>query len=258
MRFRPLTILILFPLLFACSSRERLHVQGMDIVASEEEQHRIIEWEGIISLGNLRLPESILPILSPDRTLLGELTFQKLNDGTDRISIRLDHSLAQQHFTLKPPVLPNGSILMVNGKQAIPSLEIPFLQNSRLYLGTDSSGSTFAGIAINLPAIDRILSKYAISSVVDSVGFEFSNITGSAGIYGSKVSGSNGIFLLAHKSNTTAPLELDRTLASLAKAFSKIFKKPVISHPNPKKSLNLVSQFRLNYLFSRNATVRIK
>jgi hypothetical protein len=258
LRIKFLAILFLIPLSFACSSSDYLHVQGMDIVTSTEEQRSIIEWEGIVSLGNLRLPESVLPILSPDRTSLGELTFQKLDDGTDRISIKLDQSLAQKYFSIKSPTLPNGSTIVINGKPAIQSLEIPLLQNSRLYLGSDPNGQTFAGIAINLPAFDRILSRYAKAEVVDSVDFEFSSISGSVGIYGSNTPGFNGVFLLANKSNMLSWSGTDRSPASLGKAFSRIFKKPVFASSDSSTSLNLVSQFRLNYLLSRNATVRIK
>jgi hypothetical protein len=258
LRFKFLCILFLIPVSLACSSSEHLQVKGMDMTTAEEDQHRIIEWEGIISFGNLRLPESNLPILGPDRIELGELTFQQLDDGTNRISIRLDQSQALENFQLKTPVLPNGSAISLNGSPLIPSIEIPLLQNSRLYVGTDSEGSTLTGIALNLPAFDRILSKFNHSSVVESVDFEFSNITGSVGIYGSGSSGSNGVFLFAQKSNSQISFESDRSPASLEKAFSRIFKKPVISYSKPSSNLNLVSQFRLNYLLSRNATLRIK
>jgi hypothetical protein len=221
-----------------------------------ENDQKIIEWESILSIGNLRLPEKAITLNAPDRTPIGELTFQRLKDGTDRISAKINHTIALRHHPLSSLILPNGSKIMTTGPSEIPVMEIPLFENSRLYFGTDLTGTTLSGIAINLPAFDRILSMFPESGILNHIEFHHSAISGSAGIYRSKSTGNNGVFLIARRTTNSSAFESDHSPEAFTKAITKITRNPASNEPFTTASL--ISQIRLNYLLGRNATVRIK
>jgi len=226
--------------LCSCSTKNSIRVQGIDLQQSESQ---LIELEGIVSLGSLMLPENVMTIKGPDQSELGEISFQKLKDGTNRIALKIDFASAKKHFPLKKPQLPNGHNLPTFPYD-LSVMEIPIFENSKLYLGAQSHGFTMTGFALNLPAFDRIFSKIKHSGIIESKSFHFSNIHGSAGLYIANQKGQNGVYVFAGKTLGSDTQQLSRSPSS-----ENVFHQPQLSP---------LSRFRLKYLFSRNATLRIK
>jgi hypothetical protein len=242
-------------MLSACAAQEHVHIQGIDLQQTITPKTQYLEWESIISLGNLMLPDHLVTIHAPEKQAIGEIGFQKLDDGTNRIAVKVDLNAAKQHFHQKTPQLPNGDQIPYFESAKTGLMEIPIFENSRLYLHSSDSGDILAGIALNLPALDRIFQRKPRMPLLRSIEFNFLPIFGSAGVYLSEHRGQNGIYLFANKSTSKTPPHLLREPAS------SIHESSIeSSHPQrfSDKTSTAISLFRLNYLFSRNATLRIK
>ena len=242
-------------LLTSCSMNGHIHIQGLDLQQTHTVQNQFLEWESIISMGNLMLPENLVTIRAPQNQAIGEIGFQKLEDGTNRIAVKVDVSAAKKHFQTKEPQLPNGQRIPFFEATELGTMEIPIFENSRLYINTSDSGEMMAGIALNLPALDRIYYQNSRIPPISPIEFSFHPIFASTGVYLSSHRGQNGVYIFAQKIAKKSHSESMRQPASLSTWTPQVIEK---SSRLSDKTSAAISLFRLNYLFSRNATLRIK
>jgi len=244
LRLRAIFTAFSFLLLNACSDKGIVLLKGLDILESTGENSKFVEWESILTLGNLKLPDNTISVKSPLQESIGEVNFQKLADGTSRIAIKVDYLAAKKAYSSNSSELPNGLKLPFKSMNEDSIISIPILENSRLYLGLNKGGAILGGIALNIPALDQILSKTVKgNSINQTLNYDFSTIRGTAGIYSSDNNGKNGVFIFTQKVPYLSELS--------------VIRKPATASTETEK-LNLLSMFRLRYLFSKNAVVRIK
>jgi hypothetical protein len=244
LKFKVIVTAFSFLLLSACSDKGIVLVKGLDILESNGQNSKIIEWESILTLGNLKLPDNTISVKSPLHESIGEVNFQRLADGTSRIAIKVDYLAAKKAFASTITELPNGLKIPITSMEENSIISIPILENSRLYLGLNKEGSTLGGIALNVPALDQILAKTVSGNGLNqTLTYDFSTIRGTAGIYSSNKNGQNGMFIFTQKGSVLAE--------------HSTFRKPATVQGGLEK-LNLISMFRLKYLFSKNAVIRIK
>lgn len=232
-----------FLFLSACNLNQNISIRGVDLHSHRSDGSTFVEMESIISLGNLNLPNSQFMIKNPNQREIGEVSIQQLDDGTNRIAVSLNYDEAEKMESTLGQTLPNGREIpsILGSKTSLTGIQI--LENSRIYLGGSPNDSLYAGIALNIPAFDHILSQ--ISSPLNLfMPFNFSDaITASAGIYSSPHNQQNGIAIFAKMSQNPVSVAQNDQLQFKTAEFKKV---------------DRITRFRLDYLFNKHATLRIK
>ncbi len=227
--------------LSACNLNQNLTIRGVDLHTHEENHSSYVDLETIISMGNLKLPNSVTAIKNTEQEKLGEVTIQHLEDGTSRIAISVNFDEAIKSENSLGKTLPNGREIPTSLENESALTGIQIFENSRLYIGGSLKENLYAGISLNIPALDHIFAS--LSNPLNLLmNFPFSNeVFGIAGIYSSSQNGQNGLAIFAKKSQSIhlEPPSLD----------------PL---PTEIKKLDQITLLRLNYLFSKHATLRIK
>ena|GEM_PF-3279359 len=230
--------------LTACGPAPDLSLKGVDVSTSQVGADTDVSLEAIVSLGSLQFPDVEFPVVNP-KTFepLGELDLQHLSDGTNRISISVDYSQATQLDPSLGKTLPNGrEIPLALGAQDATLVGIPALENSRIYVGGDLKSDLFVGVAIAISAFDSALNQVPLPlNIFFSQPFS-SELTGIAGLFTGTEKGQNGIAVFAKRSAPQAQQEESTQVAS----------------DNELEKLDSVTMFRLNRLFHKRATLRIK
>lgn len=238
MKFVFLSVFITF--LSACNLNQNVSIRGVDLHTHEQDGNTMVDLEAIVSLGNLKLPNTNFPIQSNDKQDIGEGSIQQLDDGTSRIAFSLNYNEADKLDLETGKTLPNHREIpaLLASDEAFYGIQV--LQNSRVYIGGNPKETLYAGVVLNVPAFDHIIA--AVPEPLNLfMTFPFSSeVSGVAGIYSSPRSGENGLAVFAKKSQQDSNI--------LASAGT----------PTESQKLDRLTLFRLNYLFGRHATVRIK
>ncbi len=225
----------------ACNFNQDLSIRGVDLHTHEEEGSTYVNLETIVSLGNLKLPNSTIPIQNLEQRKIGETTVQHLEDGTSRIAVSINYEEVNKMDTELGKTLPNGRevpSLLENNPSVV---GIPVLQNSRIYISSHQKDDLYAGIALNIPAFDHILTRMSAPLNL-LMPFPFSEeVMGTAGIYSGPQNGQNGLAIFVKKS---------QSIKNAPSLFPSI--------PNEIKKMNRITRLRVSYLFSKHAVLRIK
>jgi hypothetical protein len=227
--------------LSACNLNQNIAIRGLDLSSTDSSGATYVNLEAIVSLGSLKLPNTNSPIHSVNQDI-GNVSIENLADGTSRVAVTVNYDEAMKADPTLGKTLPNSRdipALLANDTSLI---GIPILQNSRVYVGGNPRGKLYAGIALNVPAFDHILSQIPLPLNL-FLPFPFSNeIFGVAGIYSSKQVGQNGLAIFAKYSAPTSS-----TLAS-----------PSAVQATEIEKVDNITLIRLNYLFTKHAILRIK
>ena len=238
-------VFTIFLLLFlsACNLNQNIAIRGVDLHSHDINGATYVDLETIVSLGNLKLPNSIIPIKNSEQHELGEVSVQHLDDGTSRVAISINYDEASKIDSGLGKTLPNGREIPTLLENETPLIGIPISDHSRVYIGGNPQGILYSGIALNVPAFDHILTSVPVPLNL-FIPFPFSEeVMGIAGIYSGPQNGENGLAIFAKKAQQT-----------------NITQKINPRGPSPKelKKMDKITLFRLNYLFSKHATLRIK
>jgi len=236
-------VLSLFLLsLSACNLNQNIAIRGLDLSTSDSAGATYVNLEAIVSLGSLKLPSTNSAINNGNQQI-GEIAIQTLADGTSRVAVSVNYDEAMKMDPALGKTLPNSRDIPALLSNDTSLIGIPVLQNSRVYIGGNPKGNLYAGIALNVPAFDHILSQIPASLNL-FLPFPFSSeIYGVAGIYSSPQVGQNGLAIFARYSAPSSS-----SIASLQSS----------SHPTEIEKLDNITLIRLNYLFSKHAILRIK
>lgn len=241
MKFVLLSFFLL--ILSACNLNQNIAIRGVDLHTHKVDGNTVVDLESIVSLGNLKLPNSKIPIKNPEQRDIGEVIIQQLDDGTNRIALSINYNESEKVNSELGKTLPNGREIPTTLGNEITLNGISILENSRIYIGGNPNESIYAGIALNVPAFDHILTK--ITSPLNLfMSFPFSEeIMGVAGIYSSHENKQNGLAIFAKTSQSGEDhVNLKHSLVNSSEM----------------KKIDRITLFRLNYLFSKHATLRIK
>lgn len=241
MKFVLLSALLLS--LCACNFNQNFSIRGVDLHTHSLSGNTFVDLETILSLGNLQLANTTVAIKNSEQHEIGEVSIQQLDDGTNRVAFSINFDEANQLNSESGKSLPNGRDIPSNLGNDFASFDIPILEHSHVYVGGRTNGNYYAGIALNIPAFDHIL--YKIKSPLNLlIPFPFSEeVMGVAGIYSSPQVGQNGLAIFVKKS-----------LSAKSGHESVEF----LSSPEELNKLDSLSLFRLNYLFNKHATLRVK
>ena len=238
-------VFIIFSLmtLSACSLNQNIAIKGVDMHSFDQGKTSFVDLETIVSLGNLKLPNSNISIKNPEEQEIGEVSVQHLDDGTSRVALRVNY---EEMMKVEPTIgktLPNGSDLSTILGNKTPLIGINILKNSRVYVGGNINGTLYAGVALNLPAFDHILSQMPMPLNQFRPVWFSKEVMGNTGIFSSPQKGQNGIAIFAKKTNPSKNEQISFNLDSTAEKIKK---------------LDSVSLVRLNYLFNKHAILSIK
>lgn len=226
--------------LTACDLKQNVAVRGIDIHTRESEGVTIIDFEAIVSMGNLKLPNYSALINNPQSKKIGEMNTERLEDGTSRVSISVNYNEVVKNDSGLGKTLPNHREVPPLIGNLSPLSAVSVLENSRVYVGIDPSNTVYAGVALNVPAFDRILSQVPVPLNI-FMNFPFSTeVFGAGGLYSSPKVGQNGLGVFAKKSRGTVFTQL----ASLTS--------------NETNKIDPITLFRLNHLIKKHATISIK
>jgi hypothetical protein len=255
-------VVLLFPLMLsACGKKGDLQVTAVDISTTQVEQRTYLNFEALVKIGNLKFPNVEVPILNPaTMTSFGQMALLSQADGTNKMMVSIDFETATRLNPVLGNSLPNGREIPISlGAQNTALVGIPILQNSRIYVGGDLRGTVFLGAAVAIPAFDNIMNQVSIPLNIFTA-FPFSpTVTGVAGIFTSPSPGQNGLALFVKKTpqtGTSSILRLARESATQAPAATSVAADPAT--PTEINELNYYTRYRLNRLFNRNATLKIK
>lgn len=227
--------------LSACNLNQNIAIRGLDLSSSDSNGATYVNLEAIISLGNLKLPNTNSPINNGSE--IGNVSIENLADGTSRVAVTVNYDEAMKMDPTLGKTLPNNRDIPAFLANDTSMIGIPVLQNSRVYVGGNPKGKLYAGIALNVPAFDHILSQMPLALNL-FLSFPFSSeIFGVAGIYSSKQVGQNGLAIFARY---TAPA----TISSPASQSTTL--------PTEIEKVDNITLIRLNYLFTKHAILRIK
>jgi hypothetical protein len=227
----------------ACNRENNVAVRGIDFRETDNSSTDKIDFEAIVSIGDLKLPNTNAPIMFDQNQKMGELTTEQLKDGTSRLAATIDLEKLPKINSSKTALLPNSREIPISLSSLSQVHEFQIFENSRIYLGGSKKDSLLIGFAFNIPAFDHILTND--QQTLNLFGdFQFSaSIFGSAGIFTSPEKGKNGIAIFAkkdftiHKNQTRVPASFD---------------------PANLETPNTLSLLQLNYLFTKKGTLRIK
>ncbi len=243
--------------LSACSPNEKLTLKGIDLSTSHVGGDTYIDMEAIIVTGNLKFPNIEVPVMNPaSGQSFGQMALQHLDDGTNRIYVSIDYDDAIKLDPKLGKTLPNGrEVPSQLGVGSAALVGVPVLEQSRIYVGGDLQKDLFIGAAISIPALDTTFNQVPVPLNL-FFNFPFSTeIMGEAGLFSSPQKSQNGVAVFVKKSApTTHPSSPSRKLASISES------QPVLipSGGEEIKHLGTFTLFRLNQLFERHATVKVK
>ena len=237
---------LLFSFTTGCNLNQNVAIRGVDLHTHEAAGDTYIDLEAIVSLGNLKLPNTDSSITDPKQHVMGDFVIQHLDDGTSRIAISVNYNEASKIDNSLGKTLPNTRNTPTQLGNEIQMVGIPVLQNSRLYVGGDPQNTFYAGFALDVPVFDHILSQIPTPLNMFML-FPFSTeVFGVGGIYTSPQVGQNGFAVFAKK--TQPNLSPSTVLASQQSG----------SDLDELKKMDSITLFRLNYLMSKHAVLRIK
>jgi hypothetical protein len=231
---------VLFLSLSACNFNQNIAIRGVDLHTHTLNGDTYVDLETILSLGNLQLADSNVAIKSSEQREIGETSIEQLDDGTSRVAVSINFDEANKLDSKLGKTLPNGREIptLLGNENSL--IDIPIFEHSHVYVGGKTNGNLYAGIALNIPAFDHILNK--LNSPLNLfIPFPFSEeVLGVAGICSSPQSGQNGLAIFAKKSHA---LKSGNETSPALEEISKV---------------DNITLFRLNYLFNKHATLRIK
>jgi hypothetical protein len=197
-------ILLLFVFLLSlvsCGGQKPM-VSDVKIQSEYVDADLHLSLEAKLSIGNVVLPQTSLPILMPKTfKQIGTLSMTSLIGGENYLNIDVNVS-SIANIQGSQTTLPNGSILPLIADNKV--ITIPIGNSAQLYL-TLSDGVAALGVAIPFKTFDSIGAKVGTSSLFPV--FNIDNILGAAGIYTSDRSGKNGFGLFVDLSNTLDPID---------------------------------------------------
>ncbi len=250
--------------LSACGSNQNLAIKGVDVSTSQINSDTYVNMEAIILMGSLSFPNLQVPVLNP-QTLqpIGQLTLQHLNDNSNSLSVSIDYSQVAKLNPALGQTLPNGrEIPILLGAQNAALAAIPILTGSKIYLGGDLNKDLFIGAAIAIPAFDSIMTKVPIPLNI-FFNFPFSTeITGVGGLFSGPSAGQNGVAVFVKRSAPTTSTPTPPTaltgLRPQATAPVMSVAEQATNKNNEINKVDTVTLFRLNRLFNKHATLKIK
>lgn len=229
--------------LFGCSWGTNIYVKGIDFRESEIRNDGRIDFEAIVSMGDLKLPNTNSHILFEKNQDLGEFITEQLKDGTSRLAATIELNKLPQFNASKAAHLPNSREIPIILDNPYPVQEFQIFENSRIYLGGSKNNSLLIGFAFNIPAFDHILANdHQRLNLFEDFRFS-SSISGSAGIFTSPDSGQNGFAIFTKKTFGINKNPLRNPASSVKNDFDQA---------------HSLSFLQLNYLFTKRGTLRIK
>ena len=242
----------------ACSPAGNLSVKGVDLNTSQVGNATYLNMEAIVMMGNLKFPNVEVPIINP-KTLqsFGQMSLQSLNDGTNRLTVSVDYEQATHLDPSLGTALPNQRELPLSlniGKTTM--VGIPVMQQSRIYIGGDSQSDLFIGAAISIPAFDTVLSQvpYPLNIFFN---FPFSpEISSVAGLFSGPAKGQNGIAVFVKKAHLTPSLHMLQK--SMARSAANVEVATIPQGGEELHHLNTMTLIRLDHLFNRHGTLKVK
>jgi hypothetical protein len=204
-----------------------------------------------LNLGNLVLGNLQTPILDPiTRNLIGNLTLGStgsLPGQLQNILLNLNPGAALSGSTELGMTLPNGKPLPTELGVSPGELRgIPLLDQSRVYVGTDSKGRSIVGVALTLRELDSVSALMPLASNNFIPRSMPGSTLGLAGIYLSPVPGQSGIAVFGVKNSVPSTQGTSPTSSAQLAQKESI---PSLSQSMQQSSLNGAQRSALLKLF---------
>jgi hypothetical protein len=242
--------------LVACGPTANLELKGIDLSTSRVDEKVYVSMEAIVVMGNLKFPNMEMPVTHPNTLQpIGQMTLQHLDDGSNRVVVKVDYEQAMRLDPTLGRTLPNGREIPISlGAENAALIGIRAIEQSRIYVGGDLKKDTFMGVAVAIPAFDNVLNSVPIPLNI-FYRFPFSDeVSGVAGLFTGPTKGQNGIAIFAHRA-VSAPASTPQILTNVS---TQAKDETALIATNEIQKLNRVTLFRLNRLFNKKAIVKVK
>jgi len=186
--------------LVSCGSQKPMVTQ-VKVDTSVIDQDVWISLSADLSIGNLLLPNAVIPILIPKTgSEIGLVSLTSDGSGLNRLSVELNVSETAQ-LDLAQARLPNGVMIpIIQDRQVI---TVPIGKGAEIYISILGDQAAL-GVAIPIKSFDAMGSKVGTSALMPV--FSTNGVIGSAGVFTSKDAGENGFALIADVSSFVSPL----------------------------------------------------
>lgn len=262
--FRLIALLVLPLVMSACGKPAELKLSAVDMSTTQVDQRTYLNFEAQVTIGGLKFPNAELPILNPvTMTNFGQLALLHQADGTNKLMVSIDFETATRLNSNLGYSLPNGrEIPLVLGAQNATLVGIPIKKSSRIYVGGDLSKEAFLGVALTISSFDSALNQVSIPLNIFSA-FPFSNsVTGVGGLFTSPNAGQNGLAVFVKKSVQSNQSDSVSVLATSRSSTGRVRQAAVAtgprSNPTELEELDYNTLYRLNNMFNKRATIKIK
>ena len=220
--------------------------ENLDVKVTTVGTDSFISLVSVFDLGNVSLAEIGANILDPQtKNIVGTVDFSTLPNGQAQITLSVNAALIDHADATLGQTLPNGNTIpLILGATPGTILAVPFMTNSRVYLGGDLKKAVYAGVAVGINGLDQVMNQLSTpANLFLSANFG-ANILAVGGIYGSSVPAQNGIAVFGKYTANAAdlmPINLDtrkdfqgeklniKTQRKMSKFF---YGKPRIVYPN--------------------------
>ncbi len=229
--------------LSACGASQKVSVKNLDLSTSDVGGVTYLNMSAIVNLGNLQFPNIEVPILNPTRLSesFGQMSLQHLPDGNNQLTVAVNYQEATKLNPSLGGTLPNGRELPTSlGVGNAVLVGIPVINQSRVYVGGELNKDIFVGAAIAIPAFDSAFRSIPFPLNI-FLPYTFSpQISGAGGLFSSTQAGGNGIAVFVKRSLLPTPAQ------------------PQPALPTEAAHVNNAALQRLNTLFNKKATLRVK
>lgn len=202
-------------MLVSCGKQKPM-VTDITVAPSYEDNDVIISVDADLSLGNVTLPATSIPILLPKTWQeIGSVQMSVNRQGENNLKVMLNLT-AIAKIEAQSATLPNGAILPLIGENK--TIVIPVENKLNIYVSF-GDGLAALGVAIPFKTLDGLGDKVGTTALFPV--FNIKNVFGTAGLYTSRNMGENGIALFADLSQVLDPIHfldigaVDSSLKSL-------------------------------------------
>lgn len=202
-------------LISACGKQKPM-VTDIRVAPSYQGSDVIISVDADLSLGNVTLPATNIPIYLPSTWQdIGSVQMRVNGVGANNLKISLNLSAISQ-IEAQRALLPNGSTLPLIGENK--TIVIPIQNKLNVYVSF-GDGIAALGVAVPFKNLDGLGQNVGTTALFPV--FNIQNVFGTAGLYTSKTKGENGFALFADLSRVLDPVHfidigaVDNSLKSL-------------------------------------------
>lgn len=176
-------------------------VTDINVAPSYQGSDVMVSVDANLSLGNVTLPATTIPIFLPKTWQeIGSVQMSVNAQRENNLKVSLNLSAIAQ-IEAQRAELPNGAVLPLIGENK--TIVIPVENKLNIYVSF-GDGLAALGVAIPFKNLDGLGAKVGTTALFPV--FNIKNVFGTAGIYTSKNAGENGFALFADLSQILDPL----------------------------------------------------